>query len=215
MIGIIRKDMLIYIVYIAVFTSVQLFSYRFSSFEHLSYSVTVFSFFCFLVSALPAISNEYSEKLNSGYTFMKTLPVTDADVISAKFLLLLAAVIIYTAVTWYNLRKLPATPDELELARVWLVLNSAAGITVAGLIYVLVFRFRLSYLMMILSAGLGGVIAGYITMSEMLARGRFDHLLPLLRRAAGVGWVLIALSGVVAWFVLMQVSIWLKRRCYV
>jgi hypothetical protein len=212
MIGIVRKDSVIYVAYLLIFTAVQVFSFGFSSFGHLAYSVTMFSFLCFLVCTLPVVTNEYGEKINRGYSFLKTLPVTDKEIVLAKFLVLLAAVALYTGITWFNFRWLPATPYQLALARVWLMLNAAVGMTLAGGTLVLVYRFGLSTLMTLLSVGLGGAVAGYITMAELLARGRFDNHLPVLERVAGAGWAVIAAAGLGMWFVLLQVSIILKRR---
>jgi ABC-type transport system involved in multi-copper enzyme maturation permease subunit len=212
MIGIIRKDAVVYTAYIAMFTAVQAYAYLFSSFGHLAYTVTVFAFLCFIVSTLPAVSNEYTEKINRGYAFIKTLPVTDGEVVASKFLLLLVSTALYTAITMICLRFLPATPRELGLARAALLLNASAGLALAGIFFILVYRFGLSTLMTVLSVGLGGVVAGYIATAEMLARGRFDHLLPVLESIAGIGWPVIAAAGIVAWFVLMRLSLHMKRK---
>jgi hypothetical protein len=212
MTGIIRKDYVIYLVFVLIFTAVQVFSYRFSSFGHLAYSVTMFSFLCFLVSTLPAISNEYTEKMNRGYSLLKTLPVTDGEIVFAKFGLMLAATVLYTTVTLIGFRFLPASAYELRLAQVWLVMNAAVGMTIAGLIMTMAYRFGMSTMLTVLSVGLGGVVAGYIATAELLARGRFDHLLPHLERAARAGAAPYAVAGLAAWFVLMRASTIVKRR---
>ena len=167
--------------------------------------------FYFLLVAWGGVSmSETMEGGRAGYEFLRTLPVTDREIVAAKFTLAAVTVALCLAaeqgVVWTS--DLPRT--KAPLASLYMVSSAVGGLLVAGLAYIGVYTWRFSRVRVIAWVCFPVLIVLFILFIELvLQKGRLNPagLFSLSQ------WFVYALSAAVAaagsavYYGLMKVAI--------
>jgi len=108
------------------------------------------SFFMFFAVVVPALSAEAIEEKYRSYAFLMTLPLKLETVVRAKMALPLIALAVTVAYNFVLFSVLESTPAVLADCVKIILLNASVNIVLAGLVFLLMYRFNVRVLMMVL-----------------------------------------------------------------
>jgi len=195
MIGIIRKNASFYIIYGLFFLIVSVLMWQ-SSMDRLRTPIAVInSFFMFFIVVVPALSAEVFEEKHRGYVFLMTLPLKLETVVRAKMVLPVIAVSIAVVFNLVLFRFFESTPSVLADCVKIILLNASVAIVLAGLAYMLMYRYNVRMLMMVL------VFAGVF----------FNFLGLIAMRTSGIGnifeWPEMVVTGRPTWIFALLIPV--------
>ncbi|MBN1222363.1 MAG: ABC-2 transporter permease [Candidatus Aminicenantes bacterium] len=98
--------------------------------------VIISGLFVFMAVIGPLFINEQYEEKNKGYAFLDTLPVLNRDIVTAKFLLVLAADITLVAYIAVLLSFASGPAEQIVIARSYVFLNGVICLLICGLSYI-------------------------------------------------------------------------------
>lgn len=195
MIGIIRKNAMFYVIYGLFFLIVPVLMWQ-SSMDRLRTPIAVInSFFMFFIVVVPALSAEVFEEKHRGYVFLMTLPLKLETVIRAKMALPVIAVSVAVVYNLVLFRFFESTPSVLADCVKIILLNASVAIVLAGLAYMLMYRYNVRMLMMVL------VFAGVF----------FNFLGLIAMRTSGIGnifeWPEMVVTGRPTWIFALLIPV--------
>lgn len=186
MLGILRKDCLLFALASLVVFPVVLLLERLTSTELRVASVVTNMVLMWLVAFVPLMVTEMEEEHSNGYALLGSLPVRVREIVAAKFLLFLAAIATCTAAQFVFLAVVQAAPALLAVAHSVILLTGALCLLMGGIFHAAIFSFGCARLMTAsLVVCTASSVAATILSSKPGAR-------ELLRKAAGL---LLQLSG--------------------
>lgn len=87
---------------------------------------------------------ELRENQSNGYRFLAALPLTDTEIVGAKFLLILVFTCLYTGGELAILTLFPGAATLTPLARGYIVLTANGSLILAAIVYLGLYRFGFS-----------------------------------------------------------------------
>ncbi|MDD3643562.1 MAG: ABC-2 transporter permease, partial [Candidatus Krumholzibacteria bacterium] len=157
-------------------------------------------------------SAEAIEEKYGGYAFLASLPLRLETVVMAKFALPLIALAAGTAFGLYMFESIGGLPPVVRDCRNILLLGAAAIIVMAGISFLLLYRFGARNFMMILVvAGVALNLLGVVAFRKGLGDWVFEWL-PRMAAGRSAWWLLVALCGGIAvYWLLMGAAVRIKR----
>jgi len=155
------------------------------------------------------INEQYEEK-HKGYVFLSILPVTEREIVAAKFLLALITNVIFVGFLVLLFSLSPSPPEEIALAQSFVLFMGIVSLALAGLSYTGIFSIGYTKFAVIILSFL--VALGLIPMLIMKSyQGRMDVLADqILEFYAGLNWWIIIPVTLIAYFGLMALSVRIK-----
>lgn len=203
---------------IAIFPVYLLMSlYWFFRQEELTSGVVLISgFFVILTASSAVTTSEQSEAKNRGYHFMRNLPVTNREIVGAKFLLPLIGVLLTTG---YGMLVLTLMTDETTndlfmLGLAYHYLCAFVALVVIGVWHIGIFRMGLSkmikYVWLAMILGFAGPV---IALNEFLLRSEVD--LAALRQQVSLIpvflWILVGGLALLVYWGLFRLAVRAKE----
>ena len=190
MLGILKKDLFLYVLSFLLFVPFEVMSvYK----DGLSWGSTVsFASQMMIAVLLPVVGSESREYLTNGYRVLKSLPVTDREIVQAKHALPLGFVALWVTYQYVLLGLVPAPEQFLLLSRGYVVVMANLCLLVsAGILYA-AYRFGVYRFTRFCAFGLPVLIGIAIVLVN-------EGLLRWFRRAPTAS-NLEALAGLASWF---------------
>jgi hypothetical protein len=204
--GIIRKDIFIYLAYLAI-VPFQILYWHITRSGLDSTIVFIMTGWINIVMLGSILGVEMNEMKNGGYMFLAALPVTARDIVRAKFAVILVISAIYGFAAWFAFAGLEAPPGYLEFARRWLLLNAATALGTAGLVYWAVFRYGLERAMYLLGGLLAFTVIVPIGLNELVIRGYLGGSSAVFRLAGTAGNLLLLAAGAAVYLAFYKLSV--------
>jgi hypothetical protein len=169
MIGIIKKNVTFYIMY-GLFFLIMSTVMWYSSMDRLRAPIAVInSFFMFFIVVVPALSAEVLEEKHRGYAFLITLPLKLETVVRVKMALPLMAIFVAVVYNLVLFQFFESTPSVLADCVKIILLNASVVTVLAGLVYMLMYRYNVRILMMTLV--FTGVFFNFLGLIAVRTRG--------------------------------------------
>jgi len=191
MLNIMRRSYRIFLAYFLFFLGL-LIAVRFLLGKELNILFTLLSgvaLFIYTIGAL--LSSEQVEEKNQGYAILSSLPVSNLEITAAKFLLPLVSSFTMTTALILLFATFAAPAQDMLLVRSYFLLAAAAGLLVAGLLYIGIFLFSYTkFLVVVLSITTAlGLVPMLIMKSN---RDRIDEVITnLLAWIRGLDWLVL------------------------
>ena len=159
---------------------------------------------------------EQNENKTKGYDFLRTLPIKDTHIVGAKFFLVFLTacfVIAYVSVI-YMFVSIP--PDVFTIAQTFIPLCASAGLLLAALLYIMVFKVGLSKAIKIGWIIFFGVVIGAILSIGMGFSRKLDinagKISVFINSIPLVIWIALGLGIMAGYFGMMFMAIKVKKR---
>jgi hypothetical protein len=85
--------------------------------------------------------NEKTEEKQRGYNFLRILPIKDKEIVQSKFLIVLLTTIVLIAINYLLYLFIPGSVHMYAIGRVVVLLSGIYALLLAGISYVIIFRF--------------------------------------------------------------------------
>ena len=92
----------------------------------------------FLILGVIFVNEQYEDK-HHGYAFLDILPLKSEEIIIPKFILLLVSAAILVGTSFILLASTSAQPEQLVIARSYILLGASAALLFAGILYTSIF----------------------------------------------------------------------------
>ena len=152
-------------------------------------------------------TQENLESKVKGYAFLNTLPIKASELVMSKFSVALLAVVVYQLFQLSTL-SLFSTPSEyVPLIQSYLVLYGGVCLIISGLFYLSIFRFgflRMNKFVFILWILL---FISPLPIREFLAPKFNIEIMDIIRLAASLNWILVAVTSLIIYAGLMQATL--------
>jgi hypothetical protein len=211
MLGILKKDLFLYVLSFLLFVPFEVMSvYK----DGLSWGSTVsFASQMMIAVLLPVVGSESREYLTNGYRFLKSLPVTDREIVQAKHALPLGFVALWVTYQYVLLGLVPASEQFLLLSRGYVVVMANLCLLVsAGILYA-AYRFGVYRFTRFCAFGLPVLIGVAIVLVNEGLLGWFRRvpaaqgLEALAGLASWFNLVVLCCAGLALYFLIMRASV--------
>ncbi|RJR26449.1 MAG: hypothetical protein C4574_07240 [Candidatus Latescibacterota bacterium] len=207
MIGVMMKNARYWLIYAGGFFTV-LNAYWIKEKRPLNMEMAVLnSFFIYFLAVAPLLAIEAVEERYRGYEFLRTLPVRMRDVVMGKYAMPLIVVAALAAGNLAMTGRFDGSPELLARYRGTILASAGVSLVIAGLAYILVYRFGVKSLMV----ALGAVILLLNVLGMLAVRGLIPGVGRIFRGFGSLapGWGLYAglVAAVAAYFALMAAAI--------
>lgn len=165
-----------------------------------------------LVFGLIFVSEQYEEK-HHGYIFLSTLPISVRKIVFAKFLRVLCAELLLIGVVITLISFSSALPDQLVVARSWVLLNGLLALGLGGL--ALIGLFSTSYTVFLKISMVFLVFLQLIPLI-LMSSGKFQAFIEgTIDFLSTINWLVWIPVGLAVYFGLMLAAIKAKtlHRC--
>lgn len=215
MLGIVKKDLFLYLLMFLIFVPFEAMSV---CRDGLSWGSTVsFASQMMLAVLAPLVGSESREHLTNGYRFLRTLPVTEREIVQAKHALPLGFTALWVTYQCVLLALFPVSEQFFLLSRGYLFAMANVCLLVsAGMLYA-AYRFGMGRFTRFLAMGLPVLIGvGIVLVNEGVLRwGRRALAARDLDTLAGLAsWlnlVLLCCAGLAAYYLIMRASVRAKE----
>ncbi|HUV36571.1 MAG TPA: ABC-2 transporter permease [Patescibacteria group bacterium] len=209
MIGIMKIHMKHYLFYPPLFLALISY-YWLTTRDSLHINIAIMnSIFIYFVSVIPAVMIEIRDEANHGYAFLGTLPVTVREIVTAKFILVLACVAVLVLYNFVLFTFFDSTPEMLATCRSVILLNASLSLIITGIMFLVIFRFGAMVFLV-----LSGVVLLLFNMLGLVAFKTLPAHRGLLSgfniSVEGYGWVVIVCSALAAYYGLMRLAVRIK-----
>lgn len=173
--------------------------------------VVMQSYFLFLlISSTVSLTEQYEDQ-NKGYKFLRMLPVTIREIVTAKFLVVLMVVVILTAYHWVFFSFFSRNADHLALSWTFTMAVAVLGLVWVGVMYVCIYRFGMSRMVKYIWFVVILYLATLVITMELLLPDMDVDLPALIALAEGPVRYLIPVAGLAAYYGLMRTAIKIKE----
>lgn len=177
------------------------------------YSVFAELFWMWILTLTFVGVDEQIESKNKGYEFLKTLPVTDAEIVKAKFLLALIMVMLFVGLFQIMFSFLKAPPLMLRTIRFITLLNGIVCLLLVALWYIGVFKFGFSRMYKYSCfVTIGTAVLMLMSVRRLLPRLK-AHILSIADYISQINWfvqLLVVAAAVYCYYLLMKAAIKVK-----
>lgn len=215
MIHIMKKNALFFGAYLAVLLPLMTLWWLTSS-SGFSLGKIMFQGLWMIAISLGCITvSEQIEFKNDGYSFMKTLPVLDKELIRAKFLLIFITVAVLTgySLLLYMLKSTPG--PRLLFSRIFLLFCGSAALVASGLMLYIIFRFGYPLFMKISWLLIIGLFVIPILLIELVFLKTDIDWNGLIRSVIGLPWITwlaLPILSSIAYFGLENAALKAKQK---
>jgi hypothetical protein len=171
----------------------------------------------FLVAGVAAvvINSELRDSFGGGYRFLRTLPLTDSDVVQAKFMAALLDIAFSWLLVCISFSVLPAEPGILPLSLSYITLWSLCACIGVSLWDAFVYRFGFEKSALLLTLILLGVLLPVSLILDQVLDFPdtlgFPSLVFLVAQFQWFTWTILCVSTLFLYFGLFRVAVSLKR----
>lgn len=215
MIHLIKKDLIRVFVYVLPVFLILSYFFLFQE-DGLSHSSSVFwVFYMFILVSGALATIEKNEEKQEGYRFLERLPVTDREIVAAKFVQLLLVVLVLTAANLILSFTSLVPPGFKAVIRMVMVAFGWLYLMGIGLIYIAIFRMGFSRaITLVWLAVIGGVIGMIFFVSTVLKSTgiKLQAVTSAAMNLHPIFWVLISLMSLGLYYALMGIAARAKTR---
>jgi hypothetical protein len=158
--------------------------------------------------------NEKSEEKSKGYDFLKILPITTREIVAAKFALVMIMVVFIAAYENILLFFFSIPAHLLFITRIWVGVCAIGALFLAGLMYIVIFRFghaffaKLLWIVAVPVFILPIIIYEFVLLKmDMDIRGTLDTL----NNLSWLVWTALILLSLCLYYGLMRVTVKTKQ----
>ncbi len=189
--------------------------YWFTARTELSWAMVLFQGLWLILIVEGSVTiNEKTEEKTNAYDFLRTLPVSDREIVVSKFILVLLTGTLVLFCNYAMYFFMPGPPYLVALGRIYLLLCLFVALCFAGISYIIIFRYGHSVFVKFVWITLIIVMASPLLLIELVLlkldidyRGIIDRIIEL----NGLIWVSMALCGFTVCFFLMNAAIKAKQ----
>lgn len=214
MFGIIRKDAPLFALYsVPVFG--LLLAYQASEGVLDPFAVVATGFFIVLVTWGGISTTEQSEVRSDGYAFLRTLPVTDRQIVAAKFALVFGTAFACLAAAQALLYVLDIRGMGRPLASLYLFCCAVAALLLGGLGYVAIYAWGFPRVLKLAWLSCAAVGGSWILFDVLFIRNRRLDFRGVTWLSQGLSWllsVMVVSAGLAAFYGLMRLAVRIKAR---
>lgn len=189
--------------------------YWFTARNELSWAMVLFQGLWLILIVEGSLTiNEKAEEKAKAYDFLRTLPISDREIVVSKFILVLLTGIFVLACNYAIYFFMPGPPYLVALGRIFLLLCLFGALSFAGISYIIIFRYGHSIFVKFVWITLIIVMVSPLLLIELvLLKLDIDYreIIDKIIQLNGLIWVLIALCGFMASFFLMNAAIKAKQ----
>ena len=171
----------------------------------------------FLVAGVAAavINSELRDSFGGGYRFLRTLPLTDAEIVYAKLMAALFDIGVSWLLVCVSFSVMPAESGILSLSLSYLTLWSLCACVGVSLWYALVYRYGFEKSALLLTLILLGVLLPVSLILDQVLDFPdtlgFPPLVFSLAQSHWITWAILSVSTMILYFGLVRLAIGLKR----
>ncbi len=183
--------------------------------ELTSRAAYMMGFFLAAGVAAAVINRELRDSFGGGYKFLQTLPLTDSEIVRAKFIAALFDIGFSWLLVCISFSVLPAEPEILSLSLSYITLWSLCACIGVSLWYALLYRFGFEKSALLLTLTLLGVLLPLsLILDQVLDFPNtlgFPPLVYSLAHFRSITWAVLVVSTVFIFFGLLRLAVGLKR----
>ncbi len=158
--------------------------------------------------------NEKIEEKSQGYNFLKSLPLKDLEIILSKFSLALLTTAILVAYNYILYLFFPGPEYLYTLGRVFVFLCAIFAIFLAGISYIIIFRFgHAVFVKFVWVAMIITMVSPILIFEFVILKMDTDisKITDTLTQMNGMIWILVLSCGLAIYYLLMQTAIKAKQ----
>lgn len=207
-----RKDLLVYLFYFVIGAGASgLLLYE----DGMDSSVVLMLGSMMMMSVFVSIAlNENIESSYNGYKFLRILPVTAAEIVTAKFLLALIFTLLYFLYASLLLLFFSKTAEFLVLSRGYIVLNAIVGLIISALLYNGIYRYGFTkfFKVVCFTLPIAAIFVPGLVKIAYRQQLRSMNAEPLIKLTAGPNLLLFGAAALILYVVLMRTAINKKKN---
>lgn len=185
----IKKNSILFISYVLPFTALLTFYWFVESKAEDPHFILVIFFWMWILTIGFISSGEQQEAKSNGYEFLKTLPLSDSEIVATKFLLTLIMVVFVVCLDLVLLSFFKGTPFQLKAILFFIPVNGMACLLLAGLLYIGVFKYGFARMHKIFWGVAFGSVAVLILSVELLLPKIKTNLVVIVNSLIDMSWI--------------------------
>ncbi len=154
--------------------------------------------------------NEKTEEKSRGYDFLRTLPIKDSEIVLSKFLLVLFTAIFLVILNCILYLFVPGPEHLYTLGQVFLPLSAIYALILAGVSYIIIFRFgHAVFVKFVWAAMIISMVAPVLFLENVILKMDLD-IVTIMEKLSQVRWILLVvmpLCGLAVFYFLFQLAI--------
>lgn len=154
--------------------------------------------------------NEKTEEKTRAYNFLRLLPIRDRDIVLSKFLVVLLTAIFLVAFNDILYLFVPGAMHLYTIGRILVPLSAVYALVLAGISYVIIYRFGHSVFVKFLwAAMIISMVAPVLIFENVILKKKMD-LAIITERLSQLNWLfwfVIPLGGLALFYVLFRMAI--------
>jgi hypothetical protein len=183
--------------------------------KELSGAMVLFQGLWLILAVVSALSvNEKIEEKSQGYNFLKSLPLKDREIVLSKFSLVLLTTALLVAYNYILYLFFPGPAHLYTLGRVFVFLSAIFAIVLAGISYIIIFRFgHAVFVKFVWATMIITMVSPILVFEFVISKMDMDvsRITERLSQVNGMIWILILSGGLMIYYLLMQTAIKAKQ----
>ena len=153
-------------------------------------------------------TNEKTEEKSHGYDFLRTLPIKDEGIVRSKFLVVLISTVFLTAFNYILYLFIPGLPHMYALGRVVVLLSAIYALLLAGVSYVIIFRFgHGAFVKFVWMAMIISMVGPLLIFENVILKTDLATITERLGHFFWLFWIVIPLCGLAVFYLLSRLAI--------
>ena len=158
--------------------------------------------------------NEKNEEKSKGYKFLRTLPLTDREIVRSKFILVLLTAVFVLACNSTLYLLMPGPSHLKEVGPLYALIFTNLCLVLAGISYIIIFRFgHAAFVKFVWTATIIIMVTPILLIEFVFLKMDIDFR-GIIERVNQYNWIIGAcftICGLAAFFLLMQAAIKVKQ----
>ncbi len=158
--------------------------------------------------------NEKGEEKSKGYEFLRTLPLTDCEIVRSKFILVLLTTVFVLACNSILYFFMPGPSHLKEFGPLYSLICANFCLALTGISYIIIFRFGHAAFVKFVWITMIIIMVTPIPLYEFIFRKMDIDFKAIIERINNFNWLIGAcftIFGLAAYFLLMQAAIKAKQ----
>jgi len=189
--------------------------YWFTARRELSWGMVLFQGLWLILIVEGSLTiNEKTEEKSNAYNFLRILPIEDREIVISKFILVLLTGIFVLVCNYFMYIFMPGPPYLYALGRIHVFLCLFIALCLAGLSYIIIFRFGHAVFVKYMWITLITLMVTPILFIELvLLKLDIDYreIIDKIIQLSGLIWITIAICGFTVYLLLMKTAIKAKH----
>jgi hypothetical protein len=215
MIHLIKKDLFRVLLYLLPVFLILIFFFLVEGDTLTRKSPYIWVFYMFILISGALFTIEKNEEKHGGYHFLDRLPVTDREIVTSKFILLLVVVLVLQAANLVLSFTGLVPPEFSGIIRLVMVAFGWAYLTGIGLIYVLIFKMGYTRAMTVVWVTfIGGLFIFIFLLGSILKLARIDlsRITRVMLNLNPLCWIVLSVLSLGLYVLLMEAAIRMKTK---